>query len=66
MEIEPVSSYGLGYHARQQGTPRGDNPFKPIGDMHGNWLMGWDHCEEELAGSKPRKPTKLISVKLVK
>lgn len=71
-EIEPFSSYGLGYIARIRNIPRDKNPFKVVGEMHGRWDKGWEHADDELTKTKApvmhTEPTssKVIPIKLVK
>lgn len=69
MEIEPVSSYGLGYAARTQGVPKEKNPFNIVGSMHGKWLKGWDHADQEIVPKKEtvvEKVRKIFPLRLLK
>ncbi len=61
-EVEPFSTYSLGYFARRQGMKKEENPFPKTGEWHGNWLRGWEHCDEEISKKKPV----IIPLKLVK
>lgn len=67
VEIEPVSTYGLGYMARVQGIRREQNPFPSVGQMYGNWFRGWDDAnKDEVPKIKIIRLRKVIPMKLVK
>lgn len=60
-----LSTYALGYTARQQGLKQEANPFPQVGEWHQNWLRGWQHADEDLVPK--RKPhAKFIALKEVK
>jgi hypothetical protein len=65
MEVEPFSTYNLGYAARMQGMRQEENPFPSVGEWHKSWLKGWQHCDEELRPKRIPHP-KTITLKLIR
>lgn len=59
-----LSSYIIGYRAREQGKAKEDNPFSKVGSWRQNWDQGWDHADQDL-GFFMRPNLTVIPLKLI-